>query len=348
MPLLEVTALVKHYPMEIRSGLITSETRRVHAVDGVDLTLNSGETLGLVGESGCGKSTLGRCILRLVEPTGGTVTFDGRDLLSLSREDLRKARRDAQIVFQDPLASLNPRMTVGAILSEPLTVHQIVPQREVAAEVQRLLDQVGLPAGAANRYPHEFSGGQRQRVGIARALSMRPRLIVADEPVSALDVSIRAQIINLFRQIQSETGVAILFIAHDLGAVRQLSHRVAVMYLGKIVELAESEALFENPRHPYTQALLAAIPTVADAGRRVKVETLSGDVPSPIDIPSGCRFRTRCPIAQSVCADEEPPLAGFVGGEQGHFSACHFAADVARPETFEKPRTDEPSTSDQV
>jgi oligopeptide transport system ATP-binding protein len=232
---------------------------------------------------------------------------------------MRRERRAMQIVFQDPFASLNPRMSIGRILEEPLRVHRIVPSGETRAEVARLLDQVGLPAEAARRFPHEFSGGQRQRVGIARALALRPRMIVADEPVSALDVSIRAQILNLFMRLQAETGIALLFIAHDLGAVRQISRRVAVMYLGKIVELADADELYDNPRHPYTRALLAAVPSVE--GRRAISEKVEGDVPSPIDLPSGCRFRTRCPLAQDICAAEEPPLRPF---GSGHLAACHF------------------------
>ncbi|MGO8673669.1 MAG: ABC transporter ATP-binding protein [Capsulimonadaceae bacterium] len=326
MALLEAAGLSKRYPIALRKGPFSRVTEYVHAVDGVDLTLAEGETLGLVGESGCGKSTLGRCLLRLVEPTGGSIRFDGRDFLALSREDLRRTRRDIQIVFQDPLASLDPRMTVGEILAEPLRVHSIVPRREERAEVERLLHQVGLPVDAVDRYPHEFSGGQRQRVGIARSLALRPKLIVADEPVSALDVSIRAQILNLFRDIQAATGASILFIAHDLGAVRQVSHRVAVMYLGKIVETADSETLFENPRHPYTRALLAAIPTVEHVSP--PAQRLSGDVPSPVNLPSGCRFRTRCPHAQDICAREAPALSPFEGAEPGHMSACHFATEL--------------------
>jgi oligopeptide/dipeptide ABC transporter ATP-binding protein len=326
MPLLEVQALTKHFPLTRATGPFTRVTDQVRAVDGVDLTLEAGETLGLVGESGCGKSTLGRCLLRLIEPTDGHLTFEGKDLRALKPEALRRARREMQIVFQDPFASLNPRMSIGAILEEPLRVHSIVPAGQVAAEVARLLDQVGLPGAASARYPHEFSGGQRQRVGIARALSLRPKLIVADEPVSALDVSIRAQILNLFRQVQAETNVALLFVAHDLGAVRQISHRVAVMYLGKIVETAPADELYDNPRHPYTRALLAAVPSV-DGTRTVSAK-IEGDVPSPIDIPSGCRFRTRCPFAQNICAEQEPPLAPFDGGPLTHRSACHFAATL--------------------
>ncbi len=326
MPLLEVTDLVKHFPITRSTGPFSHVTEPLKAVDGVDLVLEAGETLGLVGESGCGKSTLGRCILRLIEPTSGTIQFDGQDVRALAPEPLRRARRAMQIVFQDPFASLNPRMSIGTILEEPLRVHDIVPSSEVRSEVGRLLDLVGLPAGASRRYPHEFSGGQRQRIGIARALALRPKLIVADEPVSALDVSIRAQILNLFRQLQQETGVALLFIAHDLGAVRQISNRVAVMYLGKIVELAEANELYDNPRHPYTRALLAAVPSID--GRRVAAEKVEGDVPSPIDLPSGCRFRTRCPFAQEICAQQEPPLAPFENGLPAHFSACHFAATL--------------------
>ena len=324
MPLLEVANLTKRFPITRQTGPFSRATDQVRAVDGVDLTLDAGETLGLVGESGCGKSTLGRCILRLIEPTSGSITFDGQDLLALPPEALRRARREMQIVFQDPFASLNPRMSIGAILEEPLRVHAIVPPAAVRAEVARLLDQVGLPQSAASRYPHEFSGGQRQRVGIARALSLRPKLIVADEPVSALDVSIRAQILNLFRRLQAETNVVLLFVAHDLGAVRSISRRVAVMYLGKIVELAPADELYDNPRHPYTRALLAAVPSLD--GVKIAAAKVEGDVPSPIDIPSGCRFRTRCPFAQEVCAEIEPPLAPFDGGPPGHFSACHFAA----------------------
>ena len=324
MPLLEVRALSKQFPLTRQTGLFRHAIDLVRAVDGVDLTLDAGETLGLVGESGCGKSTLGRCLLRLIEPTSGTVTFGGEDLLALAPEARRKKRREMQIVFQDPFASLNPRLSVAATLAEPLRVHSIVPAGEIQAEVARLLDQVGLPLSAGPRFPHEFSGGQRQRVGIARALALRPRLIVADEPVSALDVSIRAQILNLFRRVQDETGVALLFVAHDLGAVRQISHRVAVMYLGKIVETAPANALYDNPRHPYTRTLLAAVPSVD--GDQTASERIEGDVPSPIDIPSGCRFRTRCPYAESICAEQEPPLTEFPGGGVGHYSACHFAA----------------------
>jgi len=324
MSLLQVHNLTKRFPLTRQVGPFRRVTDDVRAVDGVDLTLDAGETLGLVGESGCGKSTLGRCILRLIEPTEGTITFAGQDFRALAPEALRQARREMQIVFQDPFASLNPRMSIGAILEEPLRVHRIVPPGEVRAEVARLLDQVGLPAFAALRFPHEFSGGQRQRIGIARALSLRPKLIVADEPVSALDVSIRAQILNLFRRLQSETGIALLFIAHDLGAVRQISHRVAVMYLGKIVETAPADALYDDPRHPYTRALLAAVPSVD--GLKTEAEKVEGDVPSPIDIPSGCRFRTRCPYAQEICAAQEPPLASFDPARLDHLSACHFAA----------------------
>ena len=324
MPLLEVSNLTKHYPLTRQTGLFRHVVDQVRAVDGVDLTLEAGETLGLVGESGCGKSTLGRCILRLIEPTGGSVTFDGEQVLGWSAETLRRNRTRMQIVFQDPFASLDPRQNVGAILAEPLLAHQIVPKARVADEVARLLALVGLPGDSISRYPHEFSGGQRQRIGIARALALRPKMIVADEPVSALDVSIRAQILDLFQKVQRDMGVALIFIAHDLGAVRQVSDRVAVMYLGKIVEIAEADALYDNPRHPYTRALLAAIPSID--GVKADTPKVEGDVPSPIDIPSGCRFRTRCPIAQPICAEKEPPLAPFENGEPGHAAACHFAA----------------------
>ncbi|MBV9852894.1 MAG: ABC transporter ATP-binding protein [Armatimonadetes bacterium] len=328
MPLLEVHNLVKHYPLTRSAGPLRRVTEQVRAVDGVDLTLEAGETLGLVGESGCGKSTLGRCILRLTEPTAGQIVFDGQDVLALGPDALRRLRPRMQIVFQDPFASLNPRMSIGAILEEPLRAHRVVPPGEVRAEVGRLLHQVGLPDAAVSRYPHEFSGGQRQRVGIARALSLRPRLIVADEPVSALDVSIRAQILNLFRRVQAETQVALLFIAHDLGAVRQVSRRVAVMYLGKIVEMADADELYDNPRHPYTRALLAAIPSILPRPAPPESGAEGGDAPSPVDIPSGCRFRLRCPFAQDLCARQEPGLVPFEGGPPSHLSACHFAATL--------------------
>ena len=327
MPLLEVQNLSKRFPITRRAGILSQSTDYVHAVDGVDLTVDAAETLGLVGESGCGKSTLGRCILRLIEPSGGKVTFEGKDLLALQPETLRQMRREIQMVFQDPFASLNPRMRVGDIVAEPLEAHGIVPRGKIDAEVGRLLDQVGLPQNARSRFPHEFSGGQRQRIGIARALALRPKLIIADEPVSALDVSIRAQILNVIREIQQKTGVAVLFVGHDLGVVRQISRRVAVMYLGKIVELAEADELFVNPRHPYSRVLLQAVPRIGRKRDETRVGNI-GDLPSPVDLPSGCRFRTRCPYAQAICAEKEPPLAPFKDGPSSHASACHFAADL--------------------
>ena len=326
MPLLEVQDLTKRFPISRSTGPFTRVTDLVRAVDGVDLTIEAGETLGLVGESGCGKSTLGRCLLRLIEPTSGSVTFEGGDFLALRPEPLRRARRDMQIVFQDPFASLNPRMSVEAILEEPLRVHKIVPAGEVRAEVARLLDRVGLPRTAAARFPHEFSGGQRQRIGIARALAVEPRLIVCDEPVSALDVSIQAQVVNLLQDIQRRLGLSYVFIAHDLAVVKHIASHVAVMYLGQIVEYADKDSLFLRPRHPYTHALLSAIP-LPEPGRERNRILLQGDVPNPISPPSGCRFRTRCVHAQQRCADEVPLLSG----EAGHTVACHFWRDIALP-----------------
>ncbi|MFN8032771.1 MAG: dipeptide ABC transporter ATP-binding protein [Mycobacterium sp.] len=319
-PLLEVSDLVVHFP--IKSGIIVDrEVARVHAVDGVSFTLHEGETLGLVGESGCGKSTLCRAILQLVVPTSGSVRFEGTELVGLSRRELRPLRRQMQMIFQDPFASLNPRKRVGQIVGDPLELHGLASGAELKRRVQELLDRVGLQAEHYNRYPHEFSGGQRQRIGIARALALQPKLIIADEPVSALDVSVQAQIINLLEELQQEFGLSYLFVAHDLGVVRHVSDRVAVMYLGKVVENSDSDGLYDGPLHPYTNALLSAVP-VPDPRKNVTREriTLEGDVPSPIDPPPGCRFHTRCTSATEVCRSEEPALSEH---SPGHVVACH-------------------------
>ncbi len=327
--LLEVTGLEKHFP--IGRGLLRRDAGAVRAVDGLDFAVRQGETLGLVGESGCGKSTTGRLVTRILEPTGGKVVFEGRDITHLSAGRMRPLRRDVQMIFQDPYSSLNPRHTVGAIVSAPLRIQGIPTPQGRKRAVQDLLELVGLNPEHYNRYPHEFSGGQRQRIGIARALALRPKLIVADEPVSALDVSIQAQVVNLLDDLQSELGLTYLFIAHDLSVVRHISDRVAVMYLGKIVELADRDELYAHPRHPYTVALMSAVP-VPDPARRDKAQRerilLTGDVPSPINPPSGCRFRTRCWKARDVCATDEPPLSVLA---PGHRVACHFpVADAER------------------
>jgi peptide/nickel transport system ATP-binding protein len=315
-PLLEVRDLRKYFP--VRSGLLRREVGAVRAVDGVSFDLASGETLGIVGESGCGKTTLGRLVLRLIDPTAGTVRFAGTDLLALDHQALRRRRREMQLIFQDPFGSLNPRLRVGAIVGEGLEVHGLARGGPRRARVRALLERVGLRADAFDRYPHEFSGGQRQRIGIARALAVEPRLIVADEPVSALDVSIQAQIVNLLQDLQDELGIAYLFIAHDLRVVEHISHRVAIMYLGRIVELADSRELYANPHHPYTRALLSAVPELDPGARRERI-VLRGEVPSPLNPPTGCRFHPRCAFAEARCRSEEPRLQG----RADHHVACH-------------------------
>src|SRR5215213_8838774 len=333
--LLEVTDLVKHFP--IKSGLVVDhEVARVRAVDGVSLTLHEGETLGLVGESGCGKSTLCRAILQLIQPNSGSVRFLGEELTGRSRRELRPMRRQMQMIFQDPFASLNPRKRVGQIVGDPLDLHGMARGAELKRLVQDLLDRVGLNPEHYNRYPHEFSGGQRQRIGVARALALRPKLIIADEPVSALDVSIQAQILNLLRQLQRDLGITLVFIAHDLSVVRHMCDRVAVMYLGRIVEMATSEELYAHPRMPYTGALMSAVPVPQPRlAASKKRQILAGDVPSPANPPPACRFHTRCWKAQEVCRTEEPVLEPKEGG---NIAACHFPltdAEVAeRVPTF--------------
>jgi oligopeptide/dipeptide ABC transporter ATP-binding protein len=314
--LLRATDLVKHFPLRHAGGQV------VRAVDGVSLEVTAGETLGLVGESGCGKSTLGRCLVRLMDLTSGAVEFDGHDITRLSRRRLRPVRRELQLVFQDPYASLNPRRRAGDIVADPLHVHGFGSPSAIRRRTEELFDVVGLSAAYVDRYPHEFSGGQRQRIGIARALAMNPRLIVADEPVSALDVSIQAQVLNLFADLQERYGLTYIFIAHDLGVVRHVADRIAVMYLGEIVEIAGAESVYAGPAHPYTEALLSAVPEIDDGTtpRRERI-VLSGDVPSPIDKPTGCPFHPRCPHVQERCRTERPALREVA---PGRIAACHF------------------------
>jgi peptide/nickel transport system ATP-binding protein/oligopeptide transport system ATP-binding protein len=330
-PLLRVEGLQMYFPVK-SSGIVHRTIAHVQAVDGISFEVNRGASLGLVGESGCGKSTTGRMISRLLKPTGGTIDFEGRDVATLSRRELKPLRREIQMIFQDPYTSLNPRHTVGAIVGAPLAIHKVLPKDKILPRVQELLDIVGLNPEHYNRYPHEFSGGQRQRIGIARALTLQPKLLVADEPVSALDVSIQAQVVNLLQDVQTEFNISFLFIAHDLAVVRHFCPEVAVMYLGKIVEIADRDTIYDRAHHPYTQALLSAVPDIKQAsigGRRERIR-LEGDVPSPINPPSGCRFRTRCWLAQDICAKQEPPLMQ-IGPK--HKVACHFAGELGSAPT---------------
>ncbi|TFI21633.1 dipeptide ABC transporter ATP-binding protein [Streptomyces sp. 4R-3d] len=319
-PLLRVEGLVKHFP--VKKGLLQRQVGAVKAVDGLSFDVHAGETLGIVGESGCGKSTMGRLITRLDEPTSGRIEFQGHDITHMSAGKIRPLRRDVQMIFQDPYSSLNPRHTIGTIVGAPFKLQNVEPEGGVKQEVQRLLGLVGLSPEHYNRYPHEFSGGQRQRIGIARALALRPKLVVADEPVSALDVSIQAQVVNLLDDLQDELGLTYVIIAHDLSVIRHVSDRIAVMYLGKIVELSDRKSLYERPMHPYTKALLSAVPVPDPRRRGLKSERilLQGDVPSPLSPPSGCRFHTRCWKATEVCRTVEPPLIQL---EPGHEAACH-------------------------
>jgi oligopeptide transport system ATP-binding protein len=322
-PLIDARNIVKHYP--IVGGVLMKQTGSVKAVDGVSLTIGEGETLGLVGESGCGKTTFGRAILRLEEPTSGEIFFQGKNILACSRNQMQALRREMQIIFQDPFSSLNPRKTVGQIIGEPLLVHGVKCRQERDRRVLELLEVVGLRKEQMRRYPHQFSGGQRQRIGVARALALKPKLVVCDEAVSALDVSIQAQVINLLKDLQQDFGLTYLFISHDLSVVEHVSDRVAVMYLGKIVEIAPSKDLYLEPLHPYTQALLSAVPIPDPSLQRPGRIFLKGDVPSPIDPPSGCRFHPRCNYAEGLCSEKEPLLSKV---RERHWAACHFAGRV--------------------
>lgn len=323
--LLKVTNLKQHFP--IKGGFLGRTINHVKAVDGVSFTIHEGETVSIVGESGCGKSTTGRAILRLDEPTGGEVEFDGKNLLSFSKREMRQNRKDMQVIFQDPYASLNPRQTVRQILNEAMEIQKVVPKKDRNDRILELMETVGLGAHQIDRFPHEFSGGQRQRVGIARALSVNPQLIICDEAVSALDVSIQAQVINLLKKLQRELNLTYLFISHDLGVVRHISDRVIVMYLGKIVEIADKKSLFTNPQHPYTKSLLSAIPNTDPDAKRERI-ILSGDVPSPIDPPTGCRFHTRCPFATEKCVTDIPELRNEDYMKEGHQTACHYIEEI--------------------
>ena len=323
--LLKVEGLKQHFP--IKGGMLGRTVNHVKAVDGISFEVYEGETVSIVGESGCGKSTTGRAILRLEEPTAGTVKFEDVELTTLSKKEMRKKRKDLQIIFQDPYASINPRQTVADILNEAMTIQNSVPANKRRKRIIELLETVGLNEYQADRYPHEFSGGQRQRIGIARALAVDPKLIICDEAVSALDVSIQAQVLNLLEELQEEYKLTYLFISHDLGVVRHISDRVIVMYLGKIVEIGDREEIFDRPKHPYTKALLSAIPVPDPTHKKTHI-ALKGDVPSPIDPPSGCRFHTRCPFAQDKCKQEEPLLESHASMKEEHQAACHFVEEI--------------------